>query len=162
MSEKYSWLITSSGVTVNFDGESKSLKKEDKSYQTVISSIRDNDWDKVKELLNPAHAVNEFSNGEMRIENGQVFVKSATGEFPVACGLNSTILHYIKEKLPFEPLVKFAKNLNENPSYNSVNQLFLFLEKNHFAITENGNFIAYKSVTSDFKDVYSKTFDNSI
>ena len=40
-------------------------------------------------------------------------------------------------------------------------QLFAFLDKNRQAVTTDGDFIAYKRVRSDFKDIHSGTFDNT-
>jgi len=48
-----------------------------------------------------------------------------------------------------------------NPSMTSRNELFLFLEAANLPITEDGCFLAYKAVTSDFKDKHSRKFDNS-
>jgi len=75
--------------------------------------------------------------------------------------LGDKIIKFANEGLPYQPLVQFAANLQANPSYRAVNELFTFLEKNDHPITENGNFIAYKRVRKDFKDIHSGTFDNS-
>jgi len=48
-----------------------------------------------------------------------------------------------------------------NPSHRSVMQLFAFLDKNRQAITTDGDFIAYKRVRSDFRDIHTGMFDNS-
>lgn len=40
--------------------------------------------------------------------------------------------------------------------------LYKFLEHNGHPITKNGNFIAYKKVTEDFKDCHTKSIDNNI
>ena len=58
-------------------------------------------------------------------------------------------------------LIAFLGKLMNNPSYRAVNELYGFLEKNNHAILPDGNFVAYKIVRSDYKDLHSGTFDNS-
>lgn len=161
-SSDFSTLITNRSLTVNFRGESRTVYKDDPVYDKFLSAIREERWNDIPELMKPEKVISYLSDGEMRVESGQVYVKTADGEFEVPSGLNSTILHYIEENLPFKPLVRFAANLSQNPSYRSVQQLFNFLERNNFTITEDGNFIAYKKVRDDFKDFHSETFDNSV
>lgn len=162
-SADYYWLITNRSVTISTGGDSKTVMKEDKNYSNLVAAIKEGRWDDIPALLTPEVAVATMSDGDMRVVDGQVYVKLDDGsEFQVPTGLNSTIITYIGEQLPFKPLVSFAKNLSKNPSYRSVQQLFSFLEKNNFTITESGKFIAYKSVREDFKDCYSGKFDNSI
>jgi hypothetical protein len=64
--------------------------------------------------------------------------------------------------LPFQPLVNFLNNIMENPSMQSQKELYDFLEHEHLPITEDGHFLAYKAVRSDFKDKYRGVFDNSV
>jgi len=58
-------------------------------------------------------------------------------------------------------LVRFLDNLMLNPSYRAVQELYGFLEKNNHMIAEDGSFLAYKIVAEDYKDLHSRTFDNS-
>jgi hypothetical protein len=44
----------------------------------------------------------------------------------------------------------------------SQKELYDFLEHEHLPITEDGHFLAYKAVRSDFKDKYRGVFDNSV
>jgi hypothetical protein len=50
----------------------------------------------------------------------------------------------------------------ENPSMQSQKELYDFLEHEHLPITEDGFFLAYKAVRSDFKDKYRGVFDNRV
>jgi hypothetical protein len=64
--------------------------------------------------------------------------------------------------MPFEPLVKFLENLMQNPSYRARKELYAFLEHEALPITEDGHFLAYKAVRSDFMDIFSGTIYNGI
>lgn len=72
------------------------------------------------------------------------------------------IIDFKNRNLPFKHLLKFVEKISQNPSYNSRNQLYTFLENKDLVITEDGDFLAYKAVLSNYLDKYSKTIDNSI
>ncbi len=60
-----------------------------------------------------------------------------------------------------QPWLLFMKNLMENPSMRSREELIDFLADKGMPLTEDGHFLAYKGIQQDYKDIYSKTFDNS-
>lgn len=55
----------------------------------------------------------------------------------------------------FKPLVGFLEKVEQNPQEHSRQQLFRWLQKHRFAIAPDGDFIAYKGVTSDEMSVTS-------
>lgn len=154
--------MTNKSLAVTFKGKTSTVDATDKRYAMVLLAMKEDRWDDVPALLKPEEAIPVVTKGQMQVRDGQVFVRGDKGEFAVPHRLNNTILDYMDNGLPFDPLVKFAIKLNDNPSFRSVNQLFDFIEHNHFTITEEGNFIAYKGVRSDFTDCYTGTFDNSV
>jgi len=158
----FCFLLTTNSLAVTFKGKTTTLPTSDKRCQSLLTAIKEERWDDVPSLLKPEEAIPALSKGQMQVRDGQVFVRGERGEFAVPYRLNNTILDYMDKGLPFDPLVKFAVKLNENPSHRSVNQLFDFIEHNHFTITEDGNFIAYKGVRSNFTDCHTGTFDNSV
>ena len=68
----------------------------------------------------------------------------------------------MQEGLPVQPLVNFLKKLMENSSFSARNELFDFLDHRSLPITEDGCFLAYKVVKSNYKDKYSGHVDNSV
>ena len=72
------------------------------------------------------------------------------------------ILDFMRKNLPYQPLIKFLGKLLDNPSSRATSELYAFLEHKHMPITPEGNFLAYKGVTSDFKDCWSRKHDNSV
>lgn len=75
--------------------------------------------------------------------------------------LTERIIQMQRRNLNIEPMKKFLENLMENPSRESILELYGFLEKNTLPITPDGHFLAYKKVRSDFRDIYTGTKDNS-
>jgi hypothetical protein len=60
-----------------------------------------------------------------------------------------------------ERVFKFWEKLQRNPSYRSVEQLWGFLANANIPLNEDGDILAYKSITADLKDHHSKTVDNT-
>lgn len=155
---KIAWIITDNNITVRYDNQTHIVPRTDGLADKLIDALKSKKLDLIPELVSVSKRVEKFSEGNFTIKDGQIFV----GGVLAPTVLGNKILKFSKEGLPYEPLVEFAKKLQLNPSFRSVNELFQFLEKNDHPITESGNFIAYKKVREDFKDVHSGTFDNSV
>lgn len=76
--------------------------------------------------------------------------------------LNIRLLELLKNSEDISSFYKFLENLFENPSARAVQELYDFLEACELPITSDGYFLAYKKVKWNYKDIHSKTFDNSI
>lgn len=157
MSKRVNWFITDQNVTVNYDGQTHIIKRSDALADALIHAIKNGRMDNIPNLVSIAASMQNQSKGNVIVRDGELMVRGV--KVPVE--LARKIQNFIKEGLPYQPLVKFAENLLGNPSYRAVNELFQFLEKNDHPFTESGNFIAYKRVRGDFKDIHSGTFDNS-
>lgn len=64
--------------------------------------------------------------------------------------------------LSVDSLIAFLKNLSDNPSSRAVEELYGFLESSKLPITEDGCFLAYKSVNSDYTDSYTGKISNAV
>lgn len=71
------------------------------------------------------------------------------------------IVSFVEDNIPVGPMIKFLENLMENPSSQSVKELYGFLEHQAMPITEDGCFLAYKSVRENYLDKHSGTCDNT-
>lgn len=154
---KVHWLITDNNVTVNYEGQTHIVSRDDKLADQLIRALKDQQFDRIPNLVSAAKRIEKFSRGKFQVQDGEILVNGQV----VPGALGKKILKFSDEGLPYQPLVKFAENLQNNPSFRAVNELFMFLEKNDHPITENGCFIAYKRVRHDFKDIYTGTFDNT-
>lgn len=155
---KLNWQITDQNVTVNYDGQTHIISRSDSLSDKLIDALRARDFDSIPLLVSKAMMINKSSNGKFQVKDGVILIDGV----PAPGALSTKVLKFAEENLPYEPLIQFAKNLQNNPSFRSVNQLFEFLEKNDHPITDTGCFIAYKKVRDDFLDVHTGTFDNSI
>jgi hypothetical protein len=154
----YPYLIQGNNVVVVIDNKPHTISKTHITYQKVVDAIKTNDWETVKDTIEPKKVVLEYGKGNVEVQGEQLFWKGK----PFHNALATRMIQMLQDGFPVEPLVNFMENLMKNPSYRSVNELYGFLEKNNLPITSDGYFLAYKKVRKDYKDCHTGTMDNSI
>ena len=156
MSVPFMWV--DGNLTVILKNKSHQVIPDHTNYKLILEALPTATEDELLELIDIEKAVVTFSQGQVSIQNGKVMFE---GE-EVHGSISKRIIEFMSKGLPFEPLVKFLENLMENPSMQSQQELYDFLEHENLPITEDGCFLAYKAVNSDFKDKWRGTFDNSV
>lgn len=128
------------------------------NYKLIMERLSNATEDELVELVDIQKAVATFSQGLVEIKNGKVFYENEE----VHGAISKRILEFMSKGLPFEPLVNFLNNLMENPSMQSQQELYDFLEHQYLPITEDGHFLAYKAVRGDYMDKYAGKFRNKV
>ena len=144
-------------LSILANGKWYQITCEHPKYAEILEALHGTE-DEIVKLIDMESGVREYLNGNMEVVGGTVKYQ---GEV-VDTTLTKRILQFMREGLPFEPLVKFFENLMLNPSYRARQELYDFLEHKSLPITEDGCFLAYKAVNSDYKDKWSGRFDNSV
>jgi hypothetical protein len=152
------YIITNNSITVVVNGKSYTLNDGHPNYAAVRQAVVDRKFDKIATLVDIPEAVRRYTYGSIEVENGAIKYAGRV----VHNYICDKIFSFMKEGLPFEPLVAFLDKLMKNPSKRAVTELYSFLEHKAMPITPNGNFLAYKSVKSDWTDHHTGTFNNSI
>jgi len=152
--------ITGSGkITAIIDGTVYTVDTDHHNYQKALDAVRNSDWETFLESVDLTRKVREY------IHNESVLIKDGiinwNGE-AVHNTLTKRVIEFMQKDLPFKPMLNFLINLMENPSKRAVDELYDFLEVGELPITEDGHFLAFKNVKSDYKDIHSGTFDNSV
>lgn len=143
------------------------LKDDDtESFATLAKALKEQDTKVIKDIVslkfNLIQAINSFGGGKVGFEDGELFYVNNEGEKAnVDTKLTSKIRELINAGKSAEVLVKFLDNLINNPDKRAVQDFYDFLLVNNLAITEDGHFLAYKIVGSDYLDLYTGTMDNS-
>jgi len=145
-------------LTVILKNKAHQVIPDHTNYKLILEALPTATEDELLELVDIEKAVASFSDGQVSIVNGKVMFE---GE-EVHGSISKRIIEFMSKGLPFQPLVKFLENLMENPSMQSQQELYDFLEHENLPITEDGCFLAYKAVSKDFKDKWRGTFDNSV
>lgn len=158
MSKRVNWTISENNISVNYDGETHIVPRSDALGERLIKAVKENRLQEIPSLVSAAKRIELFSKGNFQVQDGRVMINGVAA--PEV--LSNKIIRFSNEGLPFQPLLRFAENLQSNPSFRAVNELYTFLEKNDHPLTESGNFIAYKRVRGSFRDIHSNTMDNSV
>jgi hypothetical protein len=153
----FPYLIQGKNIVVIIDNQPHTVTSTHIGYEKLKQAIKDNDWDTVKQVVDPAKEILEYGNGHVAIQGSKVFYK----EREMAGVLTSRLIEMYQDGFPVEPLILFMENLMQNPSKRAVEELYGFLEKGNLPLTPDGYFLAYKKVRTDFLDIHSGTMDNS-
>lgn len=151
------WMANSKFLSVTIGSETYNASGDHPKFMEIISLLREEKYDEAMEMLNIKRGLERYVSGDLVIEGGTLKYK----DLVIDSGLTRRIVDKMWNGEPFEPLVAFFENLMSNPSRRAVYQLYDFLEHNDIEITDDGHFIAWKRVDSNFKDMYTGQFDNS-
>lgn len=153
-------IITGSGkIAATINGQSYTIDTDHPKYSQALEAVRNKNWNGFINLVNISKQVESYFNGsDVSINGGAI---NYYGQV-IHNTLTKRILNFMRDGLPHEPLLNFFKNLMENPSKRAVDELYDFLEAGELPITEDGCFLAFKNVRSNYLDIHSGTFDNSV
>lgn len=152
----YPYLIQGKNIIVVINGSSHTIKEDHLSYDKIKVAIKEGNWDVLPDLVDTKSELVKYSNGNLVIDKGTLYWKKRK----LAGVLANRIVSLYKEGFSIDPFVNFMHKLDANPSATAVNELYLFLEGCKMPITEDGCFIAYKRVQSDFLDCHSASVLN--
>lgn len=149
-------------IVVCDDKEPCVILKSDERYQKAMELIQNMDKEGLASFLFLGEAIVKKYEGAVQIEGQKVYLD---GEL-----VNNTFTHYIKEfyhnDQDIQPLINFWKNVRENPSQESREQLFLFLRHHKVPLTPDGCFLMYKGVgkgaDGNFYDKYTGCIRNNV
>lgn len=146
-------------VTVVLDGKPHVVRKGER-MNTIISGITKGDWDLVKDTVQSAAGLarNFAKFGKVEVVGSHVFLngKELHGY------LVRRIINARDRQEIIAPLCRFLENLQQNPDPRAQADLFEWVEHAGYGITADGCIIATRAITSDWKDIRTRTMDNSI
>ncbi len=153
----YSYLIQGKNIVVVIDNRPYTITSTHIGYDKLKQAIRDNDWDTVKQVVDPAREILNYGAGHVAVQGSKVFYKDRE----LAGVMTARLIEMYQDGFPVEPLILFMENLMQNPSKRAVDELYKFMEKGNLPLTPDGHFLAYKKVRADFMDIHSGTMNNS-
>jgi hypothetical protein len=154
----YPFIMQGNSITVVIGSKPHTISKSHITFQKVLDAIKAQDWNLVKDIIEPVKVVLNYGKGNVSVQGEELFWKGK----PMHNALTTRMIAMLQDGFPIEPLVNFMENLMTNPSKRAVTELYGFLEKNSLPITPDGCFLAYKKVRNDFLDIHSGTMDNSV
>lgn len=153
------WLKSNSGMlTIYANGTVYHIKPDHQNYNAIVAALKNSDAEEIKKLADIAKNVANYVSGKVKVEHGIITYNGKQ----IHNGITTRILELQAGGYPFGYMAKFLENIMQNPSYRATQELYDFLKHRNLPITDDGHFLAYKSVTYDWKDHHTGTFDNSI
>lgn len=154
-------------IIVGDDGlRSFTVEPSHMNYVGARQAMADNDAGRFVELLDVQAVVEEQLNAATQEHEG-VVVELVDGA--ILCNgktlhnnLTERTLQLLREGDDIDGMLKFIANSEGNPSFRGKHYTYDFLSHKHLPITEDGCFLAYKTVDKNFKDKYTGTIDNSV
>ncbi len=149
------------GVSVGFflNGKWLEAKASHPKYTSIESAVGSGNLEEASELISLKTAIDKAIEGsQLRLVGNSLEYKGTE----VRGVLGKRILSMLKLGYDCSALEAFLSNLMENPSDRAVQELYGFLEVSGLPITDDGYFLAYKSVRNDFTDHHTGKMDNSV
>lgn len=152
-------IVNTSGATVVIGTAIHTVANDHPNFDAIQKAYAAGDVAELESLVNIRKTLESYGQGFITVKNGKLFY----GEREVKTGLANRIIKLMNEGREgfAAPLIAFMENVLLNPSKRAVDELYEWLEKSNLPITPDGQFIAWKIVKKDFKDIYSGKFDNS-
>lgn len=146
------------------DGQHATVYKANPRFNELVEAILVQNWELARSICFPAEALqatirsSAVLTDNITIQNGIVFYQDK----PFHNLLATRLIQQLEVGHVLSNLIAFLENLMLNPSHTARNELYLFMEFANLPITEDGCFIAYKRIRTNWFDHYSGTMDNSI
>lgn len=161
----WDYIVTKNEITLYRNDECKTIKKGFPSFNDIKSVLIKNDFSESSlntawELSCMKKQIETFSEGNITVdyESKQI----TYGTFVIENSLVPRIFTMLESNKDVIPLVKFLDKVMDNPDKDIIEQLYPFLKHNDIEINNDGDIIAYRSVTLDYKDFHTRTIDNSV
>ena len=158
MKQRPPYIICDSNITIVVGGKPYTISSNNASFAEVKNRIANEDFDSIENLFDKGAAVGVYTKGNIVVKDGEVLYKGDTVHNHVV----DRIFDFMRQGLPYKPLVNFLDKLLQNPSRRATQELYSFLEHKNMPLTPDGNFLAYKSVKSDYTDHRTGQFLNTV
>lgn len=155
------YTLSPDSITVFAGGKMLTVLAGHKNFDLLCEHLRGSEHDpaKIVKLADREQNIRESAAGsKVEIIYGTVYYEGQE----LNNALTTKLLNLLDGGFDTTPWVKFLEKLMLNPSFRSRECLFGFLDNFNAPITPEGNFIAFKRIRQDWKDIHSGTMDNSV
>lgn len=142
-------------LTVN--NEPFTLDKSHPTFTRLKSALERKNWKAVPKLVTLAKALFSATAGNVKVEKGVVMYKGTA----IHDSLARRILDLINKGQEVKPMLWFMDNLYKNPEPKAIAEFFDWWEGSSLPMTDDGCFIAYKSVDENLMDQHTHQISNA-
>ncbi len=145
------YIVTSESITVVVKGKPYTVSVSNAAFAEIKNRLANQDFAGIEQLFNTGAAIGSFTKGNITVEDNGVLFRGV----PIHNLVVDRILDFMRQGLPYQPLVNFLDKLMQNPSARAVAELYTFLEHKNMPLTPEGNFLSYKGVDNNFYSVHA-------
>lgn len=146
--------ITNNSITAVFEVNLPPLviKMGSSLFDEALKCIQNRDWAGLKECFSCLNMVKKYSHGNIVVSNdNKVYYKNKEIYNYAAKRLQEMVAY----NLPIESFIIFLNNVMESEQEYIKDELLKFLEHSGSPITEDGCFLAYRRVDSNYKSFHA-------
>ena len=147
MNEKLPYTLSEDAIVVFYDGKPHSVRKDNVNFALLKKALFEGRYEDVPQYLDIVKAVENFVEGDIEVKDEVVYYNGHRLHGVVVDKLLEMLRGGLKDS---SPLTNYISRLMDNPSSNSVEQLYTFLGYKSLPITPEGKVLGYKGVQSDF------------
>lgn len=140
-------------LTLVVNGEMYVASHQHPNWEAIVAGLL-NDDESVVDLFDVAETVSrrfEALTERVTVRNGQVYFDGD----PLDRAETRQIVRFLDDGVDdFMPLVNFLEKVQTNPNEHSREQLYSWIDRHDFPITEDGDIIAYKGVLANADGTY--------
>lgn len=157
-------LVKAQSVTlVLSDNKTHNINTSHPNYDRIREAAVLRDWSNIERLLDINSTIEKSSDGKLYVKDGRVYYRSVDVDVSeLDQALATRMIEILRANGDSRYLVLFLENLMQNPSKDSIKDLYGWLEKSDLPLTDDGCFLAYKLVDKNYRDYRTHTFDNSV
>lgn len=175
--ERLAYTVTPSGISIVLDNRMRVVPKGSLNFAKLREAIlgyskamREGNITLIEGIVDAIRATVDIPSFIAKETFGRVEIGQApNGGFqvrfdgtPISGVLSDRLIDLVTEGFDVEPMARFLDKLMNNPLESARNELYLFIESGNFVLTPDGDFLAFKKVRGDYRDIHSGTYDNSV
>lgn len=151
--------------------EVTSIDRNNPDFEEIYSIVNEQDISdhllkRLIRLTSPGTRLKEICSEDKTVqmtitEQGTLKIVAGDSEYFPPASLAQAIFQVYELKGDLRPLANFVAKLANNPRKEVADELWDFINVCGLTLTEEGNFLAYKNVNSNFTSIYDSRTDNS-
>ena len=153
----YAYTKTLDTMSVYFDEGLMAIKKDHPGWTDAIKAVHAGDGDAAWIAMNVDQLVSGWTDGTFKVVGGHITM----GGERIPPELERRAMEHFRDgRMTFIAFLRFWERLSRNPSMRSVESLYRFMTANSIPIDKDGYFYAFKGVTADYLDQWTRTLNN--
>ena len=143
-------------ITVVIDGRPFNVHQSHPTFKDLCVALTMKNFAEVPNLVSIGSKIVKSSNGNIQVSGGKLYYKGRVVDSSIA----KRIVKGISEGEKVDHFMLFMDRVYANPAPWAPEELYDWLNGSDMPITDDGRFLAYKAVRSDYRDVHSGKYDN--